>query len=215
MTDASRRRFDKSAVLRFVALLTVGLLGLWGRAVAARDDGFRWIDILSTFCLIVVGSLLLTLLIFGIFDRRNQLRIRALSASHPGAFIGQVVVDPILVRQIDDFTVPLRGRRSEVRPNSYASLVADRSSIQIFSGSREPRLAASFPTSTLTSARLGSSQAGIRILPCLNLSFEKGGTGTTLNVLLFRTSHGVPRSIRGSALDAALDKFRLATGAPE
>lgn len=206
MTDA-QRRFDKSSTLRFVALLTVGLIGLWRRAVAARNDGYD-------FGLIVVGSLLLALLVFGIFDRRNRLRLLALSTSHPGAFIGQVVVDPILARQIDDFTRQLRGRRSEVRPNSYASLVADRSSIQIFSGSRTPRLAASFPTSTLISAGLGSSQAGIRIVPCLNLTFEKGGTGTTLNIHLLRTSHGVPRFVRGSVLDAALDNFRLATNHP-
>lgn len=211
VTDKTMR-FDKGSLVGFVTLLAVAVLSLVGRLVVAHNQGNSWIDVVSVLGLIVVGVLLFILLLLGLFDWRNRVRARALSATNPAAFIGQVVTDPTLVRQVDKFAVKLTGHPSKVRESSYVTLVADRASIRIFNGSRKPREAVSFPTSTLVRVSIGSSQSGARFIPCLDLFLDNGAASARVSVHLIRTRHGVPRFVKADQLDAALKAFQSATG---
>jgi hypothetical protein len=211
VTDDTGPRFNKASLSRYVIALAVAAVVLVGKVVVAHDRGYSWVDILWVLSLIVIGTVLFLLLLFGLFDWRNSIRAQTLSATNPTAFVGQVVTDATLVRQVDEFAVKLTGHRSKVRVNSYVTLVADRSNIRIFSGSRRPREAVAFPTAMLVRASIGSSQSGARIVPCLDLVLQSGGASTILSVHFMRTNHSVPRFVRGERLDAALQAFRTAT----
>jgi len=202
------RPFKRSALVGYAALLAVAVLSLFGRLVAAHNQGNSWIDVLSVFGLMVVGILLFVLLLFVLFDWRNRVRVQTLSAMNPTAFVAIVATDPTLVSQVDEFAVKLTGRRSGVRVSSYETLVADRSSIRIFSGSRKPREVVSFPTSMLARTSIGSSQAGARMIPCLDVFLHDDKGITRLSIHLIRS---VPRFVRGEHLDAALKAFREVT----
>ncbi|MCU1480107.1 MAG: hypothetical protein JWQ19_893 [Subtercola sp.] len=196
----------------FVILLALGIIGVAVRLIAAHNEGLGWLSIVSVAGLGVVGILLFTLVLFAFFDWRNTARARSLAEMYPSAYRADVVTDPTLVRQIDELSVRLYGRRSKVRQASYVTLVADTSSIRFFAGSRRPREQASFPTSMLHSTGIGESQSGARIVPSLELHLDNGDGGTTLNVHLFVTTFSVPRFVRGQRLIDAQRDIRASTG---
>ena len=105
----------------------------------------------------------------------------------------------------------VNGRPTRVGPSSYPTLVVDEVSIRIFASSREPRELASFPAPTLVRAELGTEVSGIRVIPCIALNLQDGPHSARISILLFSFIHGIPRFVRGNALNSSLDDLRRAS----
>ena len=97
-------------------------------------------------------------------------RTVALRSADPESFIAQIVTNPSTVRPLDQYANEVNGHSTRVGSTSYLTLVVDEVSIRIFGGSKKPRELASFPTSTLVRAEIGTETSGVRVVPCIALN---------------------------------------------
>jgi hypothetical protein len=199
-------------VIGYSLALAVAVLGLVARAVVAHDEGNSWIDVISVLLLILAGSFVLLFALVEVFAWLDRVGTRALRRVYPTAFIAQVATDPTLVSQANAFAMQSTGKRTRLVPSAYMSIVADREEIRFFRGSRNPRQVAAFPTGVVRRVELDSSQAGARMVPCLNIVCEDGTAHGRLSVHLTRSGHFLPGFLRNDTLADAARRFRSASG---
>jgi hypothetical protein len=211
-TGNERRRVSAASAIGYGAAIALGVLGLIGRAFAAHAGGIGWIDIGAVLVLIFGGVLLLVFLLFELYAWLDRKRTARLVAFYPGAFIATVPTDPILVAGADEFALQSTGRRTKLVASSYMALVADRQMVRFVRGWRRPHPVAEFPASVIERVEIGSTQAGARMVPTLDLICREGAVHGRISVHLMRFNRFVPRFLRDESLDAAAREFRVAVG---
>jgi hypothetical protein len=211
-TGTKRRRVSAASAIGYGAAIALGVLGLAGRAFAARASGISWIDIGSVLLLIVGGILLLIFLLFELYAWLDRMRTARLAESYPGAFIATVPTDPVLVAGADAFALQSTGSRTKLVASSYMALVADRQMVRFIRGWRRPHPVAEFPASVVERVEIGSAQAGARMIPTLDLICREGTTHGRISIHLMRFNRFVPRFLRGDSLDAAVRELSVAVG---
>jgi hypothetical protein len=202
MTEPIGRHPRATSVIGYSIALLVGVLGLVARAVAAHNEGNSWVDVISVLLLIVAGM----------FAWLDRVRTRALARAYPTAFIAQVATDPTLASQADAFALQSTGKRTRLVAGLYMSIVADREEIRFFRGSRNPRQVAAFPSAVVRRVELGSSQAGARMIPCIDIVCEDGTVHGRLSLHLIRFGHLLPGFLRNETLAGAAARLRTASG---
>jgi hypothetical protein len=92
------------------------------------------------------------------------------------------------------------------------ALVADRQAVRFIRGWRRPHPVAEFPASVIERVEIGSTQAGARMIPTLDLICREGTAHGRISVHLMRFNRFVPRFLRDESLDAAIREFSVAVG---
>ncbi|RDV45218.1 hypothetical protein DOE76_08110 [Leifsonia sp. ku-ls] len=212
MTGDDRPHRRNAAWIGYGVPLAAGVLGLTARAVTAHDRGTSWLDVLSALLIVFAGCLLFAVALIRMFAWQDRVRTRALRSLSPAAFIVTVATDPTLVSQVNRFSLESTGRRTRLIASAYVSLVADRGEVGFYRGSRKPRLVAAFPSSVVRRVELGSSQAGARMIPCLDLVCEDGAAHGRLSVHLIRFGPVLLGFLRDDSLADAARRFGEAVG---
>lgn len=194
----------------FVLVMCALALTLIARLVPRRD-GANALDIVLLLAIVIGVLVVIVAVTLMFYFVRVEHRTAALRSADPEAFIAQIVTSPSTVRPLDHYAKEVNGHPTRIGPTSYLTLVVDEVSIRIFGGSRKPRELASIPTSTLLRAGLGTEVSGVRVVPCIALILQDGPYRARISILLFRFIHGIPRFVRGDALNVALDDLRRAS----
>jgi hypothetical protein len=211
-TGTKRRRVSAASAIGYGAAIALGVLGLIGRAFAAHARGISWIDIVSVLLLMVGGILLLVFLLFELYAWLDRKRTARLAESYPDAFIATTPTDPILVAGANAFALQSTGARTKLVASSYMALVADRQTVRFIRGWRRPDPVAEFHASVIERVEIGSTQAGARMIPTLDLICREGTVQGRISVHLMRFNRFVPRFLRDESLDAAAREFSVAVG---
>jgi hypothetical protein len=195
----------------FVLAICILALTLVARLAVANQEGMSALDVALLLAIVIGVPVAIAAVTLMFYIVRTERRTAALRSADPEAFIAQIVTSPSAVRPLDHYANEVNGRPTRVGPSSYLTLVVDEVSIRIFSGSSKPHELASFPTPTLVRAELGTEIIGVRIVPCIALQLKDGPHSARISIVLFSFIHGIPRCVRGNALNAALEDFRRAS----
>ena len=216
MSDAREPATKKNSVLRlplFVCVLAMGILFLTlvARLVVAKQQGASALDIALLLAIVIGFPVVIVAVTLMFYILRTERRTVALRSTEPEAFIAQIVTSPSSLRSLDQYANEVNGHSTRVGPTSYLTLVVDEMSIRIFGGSKKPRELASFPTSTLVRAEIGTEMSGVRAVPCIALILQDGPHKAVIGILLLSFVHGIPRFVRGDALSVALGDLQQAS----
>jgi hypothetical protein len=141
------------------------------------------------------------------FFVRDFLRLRAVRAAHPGAFVASGLVFPELVSQMNVLAGLLGLRLINVSYGRHVVVVIDSSGFTLFVGGSRPKVLFSGPGSRLLAARIVSTRQGRWILPCVEVEFEVGGEIATLDLPIAQTWHGLPHTAHRKALERILPEL--------
>lgn len=140
----------------------------------------------------------------------DSLRLRAVRAAHPDAFVANCLTYPELVLQLHVVAglmhIPLR----RLRYAGHSTIVVDSSGLVIFGGVLKPKVLFAASGLRFAAARVVSTRQGLWVLPCLEVDFEVGEETVTFDLCLLRSWHGFPRVWPKKMLEQhlhELDKF--------
>ena len=216
MSNAREPATRKSSVLGlplFVSVLAMCILAvtLVARLAVAKREGASALDIALLLAIVIGVPVVIVAGTLMFYIVRTERRTAALRSAAPESFIAQIVTSPSTVRPLDQYANEVNGHSTRVGSTSYLTLVVDEVSIRIFGGSKKPRELESFPTSTLVRVEIGTEISGVRVVPCIALNLQDGPHKAQISILLFSFVHGIPRFVRGDALNAALENLRRAS----
>lgn len=159
-------------------------------------------------------ALLLALLfiscLFAYFDIRDFLRLRAVTASHPAAFVAHIVIYPELVAQLDKLAEIVGCPPLKVRSGRHGTIAVDATTFGVFGGYAKPEELFATSGLRLRSARIARSQQGLWKLPCLELEYEAGQDSVVIDLSIMRVRFGIPRVVSKRVLERILpDVMRL------
>lgn len=210
---AGRRRGGIIGIVVVVAyiVLRFGLL-----AWREHEDGMSAGSIVVTLVLIAIAVFVVIEIVLAIAHARTRRREAALRTQHPAAHFAPVTLQRDVAREIEQAAAML-GTTLTGRPprRGYATVVADHDGIGIYTGGATPQLVFGVPRQFVQSVGSGETTAGGRYqfgrVDALRVVVSNG-QWTAIDLPVYRTVIGFPKTLRGEELDARVREVAAAAG---
>ncbi|KQO65131.1 hypothetical protein [Curtobacterium sp. Leaf261] len=199
------------AVVAAYIVLRFGLL-----AWREHEEGMSTGGIVISLVLIALAVFVVIEIVFAVSHARTRSRERALATQHPGAHLAAVTMKRDLAKEIEN-AASMLGTTLVGRPprRGYATLVADHNGIGVYTGGSTPTLVLGIPRQFVQSVGSGETTAGGRYqfgrVDALRVVVSNG-QWTAIDLPVYRTVIGFPKTLRGAELDARVREVAAAAG---
>ena len=195
-----------------LALATGCLAGWLNLVVQLVIGGISPLDIIPLFLTPVAfgGAVLAG---YGSYRLRAELRMQALAAANPNAFLLHLVLPPRISSLWKSAALAMQAPVGRFPTFSgYGVLVADTESLRVYTGGSRPQLSVSLPTASLTGARVDSAVFGLRRLSYIFIEVtDPSGRPWPIELLPVAWPGVIPKAIPDAAFPAELGAMRSAT----
>jgi hypothetical protein len=181
-----------------------------------HEDGMSAGGIVVSIVLILLAVFVVLEIVFAVQHARTRSRERALATRHPGAHLAPVTMKRDLAKEIEN-AASMLGTTLAVRPprRGNATVVADHDGIGIYVGGGTPQLVLGIPRQFVQSVGSGETTAGGRYafgrVDALRVVVSNG-QWTAIDLPIYRTVIGFPKTLRGAELDARVREIAAAAG---
>lgn len=213
-TGAGRRRGGVIGIVVVVAyiVLRFGLL-----AWREHEEGVSTGGIVVTLFVIAVAVFVVMEVVLAAYHAHTRRREAALRVQHPGAHLAPVTLKRDLAKEIEQAAAmlgtPLPAGAAPRR--GYATVVADSNGIGIYRGGSTPELVLGIPRQFVRSVGSGDTTAGGRYafgrVDSLRVMVDNG-RWTAIDLPIYRTVIGFPKTLRGDELHARVREIAVAAG---
>jgi hypothetical protein len=192
-------------------VLRFGLL-----AYREHEEGMSTGGIVLTLGLTLIGVFALIEIVFAVQHARTRAREAALAVQHPGAHLAPVTMKRDLAKEIEQAAQMLGVRLADRVPRrGFATLVADQNGLGIYTGGSTPSLVLGIPSQFVQSVGNGETTAAGRYsfgkVDALRVVVSTG-QWTAIDLPVYKTVLGFPKTLRGDELDARVREIALAAG---
>lgn len=179
-----------------------------------HEEGMSTGQIVLTLLVIAVAAFALIELVWAGYHAQTRRREAALAAMHPGAHLVPVQMKKDLSREIEHAAGVLgHSLTRDVPRRGLATVVADGHGIGIYAGGREPWLVLGIPRQAIAAVANGeTTAAGRYAFGKVDALRVVVAPATAVDLPVYRTVVGFPKTLRGDELEARVRTVALAAG---
>lgn len=182
-----------------------------------HENGMSNGAIAGTLALGALGIFVVIEVVFAFHHAQTRRREAALALQHPGAVLLPVTMKRDLADEIERAAQMLGLPMPERAPRrGYGTVVADHAGIGIYTGGSEPRLVLGLQRQVVQSVGNGETKAAGRYAFGTRVEAVRvivsDGRWTPIDLPVYRTVIGFPKTLRGAELDEQVRRVALAAG---